>query len=222
MFSKPVPSSESLEKDNSAQLRRLMVENQLKTRGIKDPRILEAFLKVPRHLFTPDNEISQAYEDHPLSIGLGQTISQPYMVAYMLDKLELTGEEKVLEIGTGSGYQTALLDQLVKQVYTVERLPELLNSAKEKLQRLGYKNIIYNVGDGSLGWPEFAPYDRIIVSAASPAIPDDYNKQLRDKGILVIPVGDKYVQELIQARKKGNDWQLQSYGSCVFVKLIGQ
>lgn len=199
-----------------------MVDDQLRTRGITGQRILNAFLKVPRHLLVSKAELAQAYEDHPLSIGRGQTISQPYMVAYMLEKLKLVGQERVLEIGTGSGYQTALLAELVSHVYTIERIPELSTSAETKLKEMKYQNITYKIGDGSLGWPECAPYDRIIVSAAASQIPPAYISQIQEGGVLVIPIGNEYTQELIQATKFGKDWKLQSWGGCVFVKLIGQ
>ncbi len=199
-----------------------MVDDQLRSRGIANQRILNAFLKVPRHLFVPPSELAEAYSDHPLGIGQGQTISQPYMVAYMLEKSELAGDERVLEIGTGSGYQTALLAELVREVYTIERIPDLLTTAQTKLKKMNYQNITYIIGDGTLGWPEFVPYDRIIVSAAAAQIPPVYISQIREGGILVIPTGGEYSQELIQATKVGKDWRLQSWGGCVFVKLIGQ
>lgn len=199
-----------------------MVDDQLRSRGIVNQRILDAFVKVPRHLFVPPSELAEAYSDHPLSIGQGQTISQPYMVAYMLEKSELAGDERVLEIGTGSGYQTALLAELVRKVYTIERIPDLLTTAQTKLKKMNYQNITYIIGDGTLGWPEFAPYDRIIVSAAAAQIPPVYISQIREGGILVIPTGGEYSQELIQATKAGKNWRLQSWGGCVFVKLIGQ
>jgi protein-L-isoaspartate(D-aspartate) O-methyltransferase len=151
-----------------AQMRANMVEYQLRRRGIKDERVLQAFLKVPRHKFVRPQDIWHAYEDYPLSIGYGQTISQPYMVAIMTELLELKGDERVLEIGTGSGYQAAILAELAKEVFTIERIPELAKKAEKVLQELGYNNVKVIVGDGSKGLPEFAPYDGIIVTAAAP------------------------------------------------------
>lgn len=202
--------------------RRLMVKEQLINRGIADQRLLDAFLKVPRHRFVQPADLPQAYDDHPLSIGSGQTISQPYMVACMLESLALKGSEKVLEIGTGSGYQTALLAELVQWVYTIERISELLKSAETKLNQLGYQNISFKVSDGTIGWKEYAPFERIIVSAGAPQIPHSLVDQLTDQGIMVIPVGSAYVQDLIRVQKKGKQIVQENRGGCVFVKLIGK
>jgi len=169
--------------------RRRMVQTQLCTRGICDPAVLDAFGRVPRHSFVPAESRSQAYEDHPLPIGSGQTISQPYVVAYMLQKLELGGSDRVLEIGTGSGYQTALLAEIVDQVYTIEYFPELAARAEQVLSDLGYTNIAVRVGDGTVGWLQAAPFDAIVGSAAPEEIPLSLMHQLRPKGRLILPVG---------------------------------
>jgi len=203
--------------------RQQMVEAQLAGRGIKDERVIRAFLKIPRHLFVDEHLSKQAYEDNPLPIGCNQTISQPYMVAFMLEHLDLHSNHKVLEIGTGSGYQTALLAELSSDVYTIDRLPELTESAKKRLEKSGYHSIHYNSGDGSLGWKEFAPYDRIIVSAGSPQIPNKLVEQLsNDNGILLCPVGNEFSQDLIQIIKRNNRIEKNNLGSCVFVKLVGE
>ncbi|MDI6788859.1 MAG: protein-L-isoaspartate(D-aspartate) O-methyltransferase [Planctomycetota bacterium] len=203
--------------------RELMVETQLKARGIKNQQIIQAFLKIPRHLFVDDHLISQAYDDNPLPIGFKQTISQPYMVAFMLENLNLKANHKILEIGTGSGYQTALLAELCKEVYTVEKIDGLLESAQKMLKQLGLDSIHYRIGDGSLGWADFAPYDRIIVSAGSPQVPPTLIKQLNsDDGILICPVGNEYHQELIQVVKYQSKVKMHNLGSCVFVRLVGE
>src|SRR6266545_3205586 len=179
-------------------LRQRMVEEQLRRRGIHDQRVLEAMQIVPRHLFVPDTWRAQAYEDMPLPIGHQQTISQPYIVALMLAALELTGTERVLEVGTGSGYQAALLGWLVKYVYTVEIIPELAQSAREVLAQLGYENVAVVAANGSIGWKAGAPYDAIIVAAASPTVPHPLVEQLQEGGRLVLPVGDFFAQELLR------------------------
>lgn len=199
-----------------------MTESQIIARGIKDNRIISVFPKVPRHLFVRTEDISHAYKDHPLPIGFGQTISQPYMVAYMLENLMLQGREKVLEIGTGSGYQTALLAELVVHVYTIERIPELLKSAQERLDKMGYRNIHYKVSDGTIGWLDNAPFDRIIVSAGAPEMPQALVGQLSENGILLVPVGNAYQQDLIRVCKNKDKTTTENLGACVFVKLVGQ
>ncbi len=199
-----------------------MVEQDLRARGIRDPRVLEAFLKVPRERFVPARERVHAYADRPLSIGFGQTISQPYMVAIMLEALKLSGRDRVLEIGTGSGYQTALLAELAREVYTVDIIPELVDQARWVLKDLGYRNIRFRVGDGGEGWPEHAPYDRILVSAAMPEVPPPLLEQLADGGILVGPVGDLMEQDLLRIRREGTRIIRESLGRCAFVPLRGK
>lgn len=184
--------------------RERMVETQIKARGIKDERVIQAMLKVPRHLFVEEALRDQAYGDFPLPIGEGQTISQPYIVALMTSALELKGPERVLEIGTGSGYQTAILAELVIWVYSIEKYPTLQERAKKiLLKELGYKNITFKIGDGTLGWKEASPFDAIIVTAASPQIPLPLIEQLKEGGRIVIPVGDEFSQMLIKGVKKG-------------------
>lgn len=202
--------------------RDLMVENQLKRRGILSFRVLEAMRKVPRERFVPHESISSAYNDSPLSIGEGQTISQPYMVALMTECLNLQGKERVLEIGTGSGYQTAILAELAYEVYTIELHETLSERAKNLLLNLGYHNIEFRVGDGSKGWKEESPFDGIIVTAGSPDIPNTLQEQLNDGGRLVIPVGSRFVQTLFRITKKGNTFHKKEFTSCVFVPLVGE
>lgn len=199
-----------------------MVENQLRRRGIRDARVLQAFLDVPRHLFVPQDRLGEAYDDHPLDICLGQTISQPYMVALMTEALSLRGGERVLEVGTGSGYQAAILAKLCPAVYTVERLAELSRRAEVLLGRLGFANVRFLVGDGTLGWPEEAPFDRIIVTAGGPGVPASLEAELADGGRLVMPVGDRYGQDLVAVERRGERFERESHGGCVFVRLIGQ
>jgi len=200
-----------------------MVDEQIVARGVRDPRVIQSMLKVPRHLFVPEPYRAQAYEDYPLPIGHGQTISQPYMVAVMTELLELDGDEKVLEIGTGSGYQAAVLAELAKEVYTVERIPELLQRAMETINELGYTNVHFKLADGTLGWPEHAPFDRIIVTAAAPHIPQPLLDQLAAGGIIVIPVGGRYLQTLTKVRKhEDGTVSAEELFGCAFVPLIGE
>lgn len=205
--------------------REMMVERQLKARGVSDERLLNAFRKVPRHRFVPAEIQHLAYQDSPLSIGEGQTISQPYMVALMLETLQLQETDTVLEIGTGSGYQTALLADLVAEVYTVERISSLLQNARAILSELGYENIYYKTGDGSKGWeggePPCDSFDKIIVSAAAPKIPNSLMKQLKLGGILSIPLGSRYMQDLVVITKDEDGITHTSRGGCAFVPLIG-
>ncbi len=201
--------------------REKMVRTHLLPRGIKDPRVLEAMGKVPRHLFVEEALIGEAYNDHPLPIGNKQTISQPYIVALMTEALELTGTEKTLEIGTGSGYQTAVLAELTRTVFTVERVKSLMVNARDLLNKLGYKNILYKAFDGTLGWKQYEPYDAIIVTAGAPKIPQPILQQLAEGGRLIVPVGNRYSQELIKVtRRKGRNIQ-QNLGGCRFVDLVG-
>jgi protein-L-isoaspartate(D-aspartate) O-methyltransferase len=201
--------------------RERMVETQIKARGLKDERVLKAMLKVPRHLFVDEALRDQAYGDFPLPIGEGQTISQPYIVALMTEALELKGNERVLEIGTGSGYQTAILAELALWVYTIERFPTLLERAKKVLNELGYKNISFKLDDGTLGWKEAAPFDAIIVTAASPDIPPPLVEQLAEGGRMVIPVGDEFSQTLIKGVKRGEKLHTKALEPVRFVKLVG-
>ena len=204
------------------ELRKEMVEAQLIPRGISDQRVLEAFRKVPRHEFVPENVRASAYDDCALPIGEGQTISQPYMVAIMTEKLELKGEEKVLEIGTGSGYQAAILAELCKKVYTIERIDPLSKHTQEIAKKLGYSNIEFIVGDGTQGLSSTAPYDGIIVTAGSLSIPQPLVDQLRDGGRLVIPVGDIFQQILTRVTKHGPQIETEESIPCIFVPLVGK
>lgn len=198
-----------------------MVEKQLRPRDISDRRVLEAMAKVPRHLFVPPSYQSQAYEDRPLPIGNDQTISQPYMVAVMTQLLALQGEERVLEIGTGSGYQAAILAELARVVFTIERIPALIQKARKILQVLGYENIFFLTGDGTKGWPEEAPFDGIIVTAGAPQIPETLKWQLAEGGRLVIPVGPRYTQMLFKVTRKADQFLEEELTGCVFVPLVG-
>jgi len=198
-----------------------MVEEQLRRRDIFNSQVLEAMAKVPRHSFVPPEYKSAAYEDRPLPIGEGQTISQPYMVAVMTQSLELKGGERVLEIGTGSGYQTAILAELSREVFTIERISTLIQKARLTLQELGYRNIYFLAGDGTKGWPEKAPFEGIIVTAGAPEIPQTFLSQLAEGGRLVIPVGPRYTQTLYKVTRRGNKFQEEDVTGCVFVPLLG-
>lgn len=199
-----------------------MVEEQIAARGIRDPRILAVMGEIPRHRFVPEHLASLAYADEPLPIGGGQTISQPYIVAEMTRALALSGTEKVLEIGTGSGYQAAVLARLAREVVTVERLASLQERARAILEELGIVNVTYAVGDGSLGAPEHAPFDRIIVTAAAPDVPQPLVEQLADGGIMVVPVGGRWEQDLVKVTKEGVSLRRQYLGGCRFVPLVGK
>lgn len=205
-----------------ARERERMVIIQLEARGITDPNVLAAMRKVPRHLFVGEALQDQAYGDFPLPIGHDQTISQPYMVAEMTRLLELTPHDRVLEIGTGSGYQTAILAELAYGVYTIERIPELLSKAKTRLEQLKYSNVVARCSDGTNGWPEEGPFDAIIVTAGAPHVPDALKEQLATKGRLVIPVGDAYSQILMKITRKDDKFIERAMGGCRFVKLIGK
>lgn len=199
-----------------------MVEEQLIPRGIGDPLVLDIFKRVERHKFLPKEFLSSSYNDHPLPIGSGQTISQPYIVALMTESLQLTGKEKVLEIGTGSGYQAAILAELAREVYSIERIPELAERAAKTLAEAGYKNIEIDVRDGSLGWEEHAPYDAIVVTASCPARPKALLSQLADGGRLIAPIGGAFGQVLTLFKKEGGSITAQEICGCVFVPLIGK
>ncbi len=203
-------------------LRNMMVDSQLIPRGIKDKRLLEAMRKVPRHIFTGGYMQDRAYEDSALPIGEGQTISQPYMVAIMTELLELKGNEKVLEIGTGSGYQTAILAELAKEVFTIERIEALAKKAEEKLLPLGYTNVHVKADDGTSGWEKEAPFDRILITAGAPNVPKPLTDQLAENGIIVIPVGDRFVQRLLIIKKSKGRLTEEHHIPCVFVPLIGE
>jgi protein-L-isoaspartate(D-aspartate) O-methyltransferase len=208
--------------DPSAAERRMMIENQIRKRGVTSPRVLEAMAAVPRHEFVPLKFRSYAYGDKPLPIGEGQTISQPYMVAAMTEALELTGTERVLEIGTGSGYQAAVLSLLVRQVLTVESHTSLALAAQERLTNLGYANVHVHNGDGSAGFLDAAPYDAILVTAGAPEIPRVFASQLRQGGRLVIPVGDRDNQELVCAQMHEGELKSRVLFNCKFVLLLGR
>ena len=201
--------------------RERMLAEQLVRRGIRDARVLQAMGKVPRQLFVDEALAGRAYGDYPLPIGERQTISQPYMVALMTEALELVGHERVLEIGTGSGYQTAILAELCSKVFSIERIKGLADRAVRTLDTLGNYNVLVRVGDGSLGWREEAPFDAILVTAAAPTVPEALVEQLAPKGRLVIPVGDVYNQELRKGVKGEEGMRWSDLGGCVFVKLIG-
>ena len=201
--------------------RERMVKSQLIPRGITDQRVLDAMSRVPRHLFVEEALQGEAYNDHPLPIGQKQTISQPYIVALMTQALELKGSERTLEIGTGSGYQTAILSLLSKTVYTVERIRPLLENARKILESLGHSNILFKASDGTLGWRDFEPYDAIIVTAGAPRIPEPLLKQLSDGGRMVIPVGDRSGQDLIRVTRVQNTFREKNLGGCRFVDLVG-
>jgi protein-L-isoaspartate(D-aspartate) O-methyltransferase len=210
------------ERDDDLILRNEMVEGQLIPRGIMDAAVLTAMRKVPRHLFTSGKSLENSYADYPLPVGEGQTISQPYMVALMTQCLELKGGGKVLEIGTGSGYQAAILREIAAEVYSVERYDTLAQKARELLDGLGYKDIKIKVGDGTEGWDEFAPYDGIIVTAGAPSVPAPLVEQLAEGGIMVIPVGGAFSQELLLIRKNQGEITQEIICGCTFVPLVGK
>ena len=207
---------------NYAEERKEMVDSQLKRRGMKDPLILEAMGRVPRHEFVPVSNMGSAYQDGPLSIGSGQTISQPYMVAVMTEALKLKGGERVLEVGTGSGYQAAVLAEIAGEVYTIERHGELAERAEKRLMELGYNNVHVSVGDGTMGLPGKGTFDGIIVTAGAPHVPESLKDQLAEGGRLVIPVGGRYLQSLLRITKKGDSFEQEDLLGCVFVPLIGE
>lgn len=199
-----------------------MVARDLIGRGIKDPSVLAAMEAIPRHLFVPEKQKNAAYEDRPLPIGAGQTISQPYIVAYMSEQLGLTGKEKVLEIGTGSGYQTAVLARLAGVVYSIEIIAELSETAKTRLAQLGFTNVELKVGDGFFGWDEKAPFDAILMTAAAPQVPEPLWQQLRDRGRIIMPFGEpRQTQRLIRVRKIAGKRILEELSEVIFVPLTG-
>ena len=198
-----------------------MVEEQLRSRGIRDPRVLAAMGKVPREEFIATEDIRDAYGDHPLPIGAGQTVSQPYIVAAMVEALELQPADRVLEVGTGTGYQAAILAELAAEVWTIERHEELASKAREILARLGYTNVHVVHGDGSLGLAEQAPFDKILVAAAAPRIPESLVAQLNEGGRLVVPVGNRYEQQVDIVRKEGGEIFVTTHDLCRFVPLVG-
>jgi protein-L-isoaspartate(D-aspartate) O-methyltransferase len=214
--------SSGADADEFAVSRRAMVEEQIRRRGIASPSVLDAMLRVPRHEFVPAEFQVDAYADKPLPIGEGQTISQPFMVGAMTEALELTGSERVLEIGTGSGYQAAVLALLAREVVSVESHTSLALAAQERLARLGYANVHVHNGDGSLGFTDAAPYDAILITAAAPQIPPLLASQLREGGRLVIPVGSRENQELLQARKEDGELRPRVLFDCRFVPLLGR
>jgi protein-L-isoaspartate(D-aspartate) O-methyltransferase len=202
--------------------RKLMVDKQIAARSVRDERVLDAMRRLPRHKFVPRGAEAHAYEDRPVAIGFGQTISQPYMVARMTELLALRGTENVLEIGAGSGYQTAILCELSRLVFSVEVVPELAEGARERLRALGYRNFQLESFDGTNGWAEHAPYDAIIVAAGAPRVPALLPAQLADGGRLVIPVGERDDQRLVRVERRGDDFRTTEDVACRFVDLVGR
>lgn len=211
-----------MDKADFQKLRNLMVDNQIIPRGIKAPRVLEAMRRVPRHLFMDESQWDRAYDDMPLPAGGGQTVSQPYIVAVMTELLDLTGDEKVLELGTGSGYQASILAELSRELYTIERIRSLSERAGKVLRDLGYENVHLMVGDGTLGWPEAAPFERILITAGAPEIPGPLIEQLSDGGVIVAPVGDRFSQQLVRVTKREGQLSREYHTPCVFVPLVGK
>ena len=203
-------------------LRNKMVSTQIESRGVREKHVVEAMRKVPRHIFVEEALWERAYDDHPLPIGQGQTISQPYMVASMTEALELKGKGKVMEIGTGSGYQTAILAEIAEQVFTIERIEELLKKARRTLDRLGYANVVFRVGDGTIGWQDQAPFDAILVTAGAPDVPKYLFEQLAEGGRMAVPIGDVHGQTLVVIKKKDGKLVKTTHFGCVFVPLIGK
>jgi protein-L-isoaspartate(D-aspartate) O-methyltransferase len=216
-------SFQGSEKDPYLAARQQMVKEDIQRRGIDDQRVLQAMLKVERHLFVPESYRPMAYADRPLPIGEGQTISQPYIVALMTYHLHLKPEDRVLEIGTGSGYQAAVLAELAQEVYSIEIIDQLARSAQERLQALGYKNVWVKHGDGFYGWPEHAPYDAIMITCATPTIPERLVEQLRDGGRMILPLGDEpFVQSLTVVTKQGDKIDKKPITNVVFVPMTGE
>lgn len=207
---------------NFERARARMIEEQLVGRGLSDPRVLAAMARVERHRFVDEALRDRAYDDKPLPIGARQTISQPFMVGLMTQTLELRGGERVLEVGTGCGYQAAVLAELAGNVFSIERISALASAARRRLDRLGYYGVAIRVGDGTLGWGEEAPFDAILVSAGTPQVPRPLIAQLRDEGRLVFPIGEEELQTLVRIRKKGTRLHEEYFGDCRFVKLVGR
>jgi protein-L-isoaspartate(D-aspartate) O-methyltransferase len=205
-----------------ARERERMVEEQVVARGVTDPRVIEVMRRVPRHLFVEEALRDRAYGDHPLPIGDGQTISQPFIVGRMTELLRLVGTEKVLEVGTGCGYQAAVLAELAARVCTMERLPRLAAKARETLEGIGYRNVLVRAGNGTLGWPDQAPFDRILVAAGGPSVPPPLFEQLVEGGRMVMPVGDATNQTLEVIEKVQGVMRVTRDSGCVFVKLVGK
>jgi len=205
-----------------ARERERMVEEQLIARGVRDPRVIEVMRRLPRHVFVDEALRDRAYGDHPLPIGEGQTISQPFIVGRMTELLQLAGREKVLEVGTGCGYQAAVLAELAERVCTMERIPRLASRARETLERLGYRNVWVRTANGTLGWPDEAPFDRILVAAGGPGVPPPLFEQLAEGGRMVIPVGEVTGQVLQVIEKAQGTMRVTQDSGCVFVKLVGK
>ncbi len=215
------PTISACEPADYARLRERMVKQQIIARGVKDDRVISAMERVPRHFFVPARHRAVSYGDYPVTIGEGQTISQPYIVAFMTEALELTAEDRVLEIGTGSGYQAAILGELVKEVYTIEIIEKLGKRAQQTLDLLGYRNICVKIGDGYKGWPDMAPFDAIIVTCAPEQVPQALIRQLREGGRMIIPVGRAgAVQKLVRAIKKSGQLETQEVMHVRFVPMI--
>jgi len=216
-------AAKEYDEEHWKELRYKMVQTQIEARGVKDKRVLDAMRKVPRHLFVPEDKREEAYEDYPLPIGEGQTISQPYIVAVMTESLQLKGKETVFEVGTGSGYQAAILSLLCEKVYTIEIVPELAKKAKTLLRRLGYKNVEVFEGDGYAGLPSKAPFDGIIITAAPKVVPEPLKKQLKIGGRMVLPLGDRFQDLVLITRTGKNEWKEKVVlPSVIFVPMIGE
>lgn len=221
-MTKPADPTQAAPPGDFEAARRAMVETQLRPRGILDRRVLAAMLRVPRHEFVPPESRASAYADEALSIDEGQTISQPYIVAAMTAALQLSGAERVLETGTGCGYQAAVLSLLAREVFTVECVAALAQAARERLARLGYANVQVFEGDGALGLPQFVPFDAILVSAAAPAVPAPLLEQLADGGRLILPVGNAEEQQLLLLKRAGHTFLKRAFDRCRFVPLLGR
>ena len=212
----------TLTEEDFAKRRAAMAERQLRARGIADERVLDTMARIPRHRFVPASALAEAYEDHPLAIGEGQTISQPYIVALMTEALQLEGPERVLEVGTGSGYQTAILAALCREVTTIEVSPRLADRAAERLRTLGYSQVRFLIGDGTGGAAQHGPYDRILATGSLPSVPTAMLAQLTPAGMLVAPVGDRWEQDLIRLRRTPHGDCVDHLGGCRFVPLLGE